>query len=118
MANNEMKITIDDIAQMLRKNRYTIYRWIKWYYSDLPKPEKDNYGNPVKWYLPDYELIGKNKMYNASDVDYFKQFEINLVNCRGVAMRDFNNYYFNHKKDEVVGKKIRTSVLNQLKRRQ
>lgn len=114
----EIKISIDDIAQMLRKNRYTIYRWIKWYYSDLPKPDQDNEGNPITWYLPDYEMIGKNKMYNASDVDYFKAFELNLAKCRGTAMKDFNNYYFNNKKDEAVGKKISTSVINQLKRRQ
>ena len=96
-------ITITDIARELEKNPRTIGRWINWYYSDLPKPEGI--------YLPDYTIVGKNKMYKATDIVYFREFEKKLP--RG-AMREYNNYFFNGKRNAEVGEKIKASSLNQL----
>ena len=94
----KLDITIKDIAKALGKNPRTIGRWINWYYSDLPKPKGV--------YLPDYIIVGKNKMYKASDIQYFKKFEETLP--RG-AMRDYNNYFFNHKRTAEVGEMIKAS---------
>ncbi len=99
----ELLISVKDIADALCLNRYTLYRWINWWYSDLPKPDE--------LYLPEFVRQGKSKLYKESDIELFRKFYQNLP--RG-AMADFNNYYFNtSKKSKEVGIKIKQSFVRQ-----
>lgn len=78
-------ITIKEIADHLNVNTWTVYRWIDWYYSDLPKPDN--------LYLPDFKRKGVSKVYYRKDLHYFEEFQRNLP--RGAMAR--YNYRFNRK---------------------
>lgn len=81
------EITIKQIAQHLKVNPYTVYRWIEWYYSDLLKP--------ANIYLPDFTLKGVAKVYKKKDLIFFENFRKNL--SRG-DMSKYNQYRFGNKK--------------------
>lgn len=96
-------LTVQDIANKLQVNPYTVYRWIEWYFSDLPKPEGI--------YLPSYTLKGAYKLFKQSDLKYFIEFREALPFG---AMRDYNRYRFGKgKKDAAIGEAIKRSRRNQ-----
>lgn len=103
---NDKYLSISDIAGILKVNPWTVYRWIEWYFSDLPKPEGV--------YLPIYTLKGTYKLFKPEDLQYFIEFRDNLPFG---AMSEYNRYRFGKSKvkDDKVGQAIRNSKINQRK---
>lgn len=96
-------LTVSDIAKTLEINPYTVYRWIEWYFSDLPKPEGI--------YLPSYTLKGTYKLFKQSDLIHFINFRESLPFG---AMREYNRYRFGKgEKDAKVREAIKHSRYNQ-----
>lgn len=96
-------VSIDEIARALSVNRWTVYRWIEWYFSDLKKPDGI--------YLPPYTLKGRSKMFRKSDLKFFKRFKSDLPFG---AMREYTRYRFTRKpKDPKVREAIQKSITNQ-----
>lgn len=99
----ENELTIAQIADALGVNTWTVYRWIEWYFSDLPKPEG--------LYLPPYRLKGVQKIFKESDIEHFKKFQVDLPFG---AMKLYTSYRFKSgPKDPAVAEAIKHSRRNQ-----
>lgn len=97
------ELSIGQIADALGVNKWTVYRWIEWYFSNLPKPSGI--------YLPPYTLKGHSKMFKSSDLDHFRKFRADLPFG---AMSEYTRYRFTKKpKDPKVREAISCSLDNQ-----